>query len=140
MKSSDLLILAALGAAAYWLYNNVAAPIGAAAGAVKQAFQTTGDALGSGLYEMLNPGAVGSTIDYIATFPDGSKHAVPNTIINGDGTFTAPVAATAYAGQTMQLVVGASGTTQPTLAVYPTMNFASNAANSLTSMLLTAIP
>ena len=33
-------------------------------------------------------GASGESVDYITTFPDGTKAAVPNTIVDSQGRFT----------------------------------------------------
>lgn len=60
--------------------------------------QAVGESIGSGLFSLFNPSAdsLASSVTYIVKFPDGAKHAVDSSNVDGSGQFT-------YAGLRFQL-------------------------------------
>jgi hypothetical protein len=97
LKGIDFLYIAAAIAGLYVVYNIVqgtkaAASAVADAGSAALALPgQAGTSIGNALYDFVHPdagGASGESIDYITTFPDGTKAAVPNTIVDSQGRFT----------------------------------------------------
>lgn len=75
MKLTDALVLGALGVGAYLFFKS------------KNVLTNTGEQIGGGLFDLLNPGAAGESLFYTVTFPSGDKHAVPSNSVSSDGTF-----------------------------------------------------
>jgi len=83
MKLDSLVTLGIAGALVYAI-----AKVTGAAGATGRALSSVGSAIGSGLYEFFHPNAAGESLYYTATFPDGSRHAIPSSAVNSSGIFT----------------------------------------------------
>jgi hypothetical protein len=78
-----LLTWGAIGGVAYLLYGIYSAGSGA-----KKALNSLGSALGTGLYEIFHPNAVGEMLFYTVEFPDGQRHAVGSRDVDRSGRFT----------------------------------------------------
>lgn len=48
----------------------------------------TGEAIGSGLYDVFHPDPVGEVTYYVVRFPDGALHSVPSRSVSASGYFT----------------------------------------------------
>lgn len=70
----DIAILAAIAVAIYYLTRG--------AKSVSNALTSTGETIGSTLYDWFNPNPVGETLFYTVIFPDGSKHAIPSGAVS----------------------------------------------------------
>lgn len=57
------------------------------AGAGAKALTSTGEAIGSGLYDMFHKDPVGDATYYIVQFPDGQRHQVPSRSVDSSGLF-----------------------------------------------------
>jgi hypothetical protein len=96
LPSLNTLTLLALGGGVYFLYQyikqhgipNPVAPIG--------------EAIGSGVFDVLNPGAAGASVTYIATTPSGAKVVVNNNSLDPSNNFS-------YKGQTYHLSTDGTG-------------------------------
>lgn len=82
-----LAIYAGVGFALYYVIKNLPAIVAQGATAGLKALNDVGSALGTGLYERINPGAVGETTFHLVTFPNGSRHAIASGNVNDKGQF-----------------------------------------------------
>lgn len=118
-STQDMVLLAVLAVGAYVLYkvfgavSAVGSGISAVAGAAKEGYTATVDAVSSGLYAVFGPNdakALGSMDFLLVNFPDGSRHAVPADSVTGTGLFTwTGYPAGSQPGITLQLVKDKSG-------------------------------
>ena len=88
----------------YLLYKLLTGSLSSAAKATGAALTSAGEAVGSGLYDLLhanyNPGTYLRVV-----FEDGSVHAVLSDLVRQDGSFVAPATVGApWAGQTLTMI------------------------------------
>lgn len=105
-NAKDIAIMAGIGVGIY-----VAFQLLDAGKKAKDALNSAGEAIGSGLYDFFHPDTVGETVYYTVTFPprpigDGQRHAVPSRSVNANGVFTLPQF---FGAQRWQIVVGKDG-------------------------------
>jgi hypothetical protein len=79
VKKETALLLGLGGVLAYYLVQKLR---GAA-----EVLTKTGEAIGSGLYDVFHPDPVGEVTFYIVRFPDGALHSIPSRAVASDGTF-----------------------------------------------------
>lgn len=79
MKTRDWLILLAAAGAAYYLYKKVAL--------IPAVLTSTGEAIGSGLYDWFHPDAGAQETDYYVHFSNGNYY-IPSTTVDSAGLFT----------------------------------------------------
>ena len=62
--------------------------LGAEANAISGgSLASAGESIGGALFDWWHPNAAGAGVTYIVQFPDGSKHAVNDTSVDGNGVF-----------------------------------------------------
>lgn len=114
MAKSDnsTLVLLGVGAAiAYYLYTKASAAVGVVAKAADAVYQGTVTDTSDVLTDLFGPAITSSSVDYIVTFPDGSRNAIPANTVDASGNFTW----TGYPSGTLpaasyQIQVGSDGT------------------------------
>lgn len=101
--AKDLLIVAAILGAAYFLYKKV--------GAAQTVLTDAGSKIGTTLYDIFHPNQTGEMLYYTATFPDGTRHAIASTQVDANGKFKNAAPAVSYGGDgaTYQLLRNSSG-------------------------------
>lgn len=60
--------------------------------------KTSGEAIGSGLFDFFHRDQVGEMLFYTVMFPNGQKHAVPSRAVSRDGLFRNSNLSSTYAG------------------------------------------
>jgi len=106
MNAKDGVTLALIGAAGFVAYKLFGFVGGAAKEGLKY-LNTAGEALGSKLFDLFHPNAVGESLYYTVTFPNGARHAIPSGAVDSAGQFDyvqPPLAARRY-----QLLTGKDG-------------------------------
>jgi len=83
----------AIGVGAYFIFKLVS--FGSAAAKV---LTTTGEAVGSGLYDFFHRDPLGETTYYLVRFPDGSRHSVASRSVDNSGLFKNTGDGRQYAG------------------------------------------
>jgi hypothetical protein len=69
--------------------HGVVSTLGAEANAISGGtLASAGEGIGGALFNWWNPNAAGAGVTYIVQFPDGSKHAVNDTSIDGNSQFS----------------------------------------------------
>lgn len=97
-----LILYGAVAVGAYLVYRAVSGVASGASKALTTAQQSVSDTLTSIFDPNAGAAAAASAPDYIAVFPDGTKHAISSTIVDPAGLFT-------YRGQQWQLIRGIAG-------------------------------
>jgi len=100
MKTRDILLLAGLAGAVYWLASRGIAQ-------VSKALTSTGEAIGSGLFDFFHPHQAGELLYYSVTFPNGDRHAIASGNVDSNGLFR--FALPPMVEQTWQMIVDANG-------------------------------
>jgi len=60
--------------------------------------KSSGEAIGSGLFDFFHPDAAGETLYYNVMFPNGQRHAVPSRAVDSNGIFRNSNLSPNYAG------------------------------------------
>lgn len=78
---------AAVAGVAYVGYK-IYSTVSGAADVVSGALNSTGSAIGSGLYDFFHPDQTGEMLFYTVTFPNGERHAIGSREVDSSGRFT----------------------------------------------------